>query len=130
MLVLSRRLNQKIVLPGSRTTIQVVALTPGVVRLGIEAPPEVAVYREEVWERAGQWGPAGVQPGSSGVGGESPECGSSEQGGVGTALAELAALRRKLRAHRVTGLQANLDRIEQELKSLWRREEEAVGNAS
>ena len=37
MLVLTRRLNQKIVLPGIGTTIQVVAVKPGVVRLGMRA---------------------------------------------------------------------------------------------
>jgi carbon storage regulator CsrA len=55
MLVLSRRLNQKIVLPTVQTTIQVVGIKSGAVRLGIEAPPEVAVLREEVQDRIAQW---------------------------------------------------------------------------
>jgi carbon storage regulator CsrA len=48
MLVLSRRLNEKIVLPGLGITVQVVALRGGTVRLGIEVPPDVAVLREEL----------------------------------------------------------------------------------
>jgi carbon storage regulator CsrA len=48
MLVLSRRLNQRIVLPAFHTAIQVVAVKGGLVRLGIDAPPDVAVYREEL----------------------------------------------------------------------------------
>src|SRR5437588_11810945 len=48
MLVLSRRPNQKIVFPGMNTTVQVVSVKPGVVRLGIEAPRDVTVLREEV----------------------------------------------------------------------------------
>ncbi len=51
MLVLSRRVNEKIVLPGIDTTIQLLSTKQGLVRLGIDAPPEVAVFREEVWDR-------------------------------------------------------------------------------
>jgi carbon storage regulator len=48
MLVLSRRLNQKIVLPGLGVTIAVVAVRGNAVRLGIQAPPQVPLAREEV----------------------------------------------------------------------------------
>jgi two-component system, OmpR family, response regulator len=48
MLVLSRRVNEKILLPGINAAIEVVSLKRGVVRLGIEAPPEVIVLREEL----------------------------------------------------------------------------------
>jgi carbon storage regulator CsrA len=48
MLVLSRRLNEKIVLPGLSITVQVLDVRRGAVRLGIDAPPEVTVLREEV----------------------------------------------------------------------------------
>lgn len=60
MLVLSRRTNEKIVLPELAVSVQVVAIKPGTVRLGIEAPREVTVLREEVAQRAEQWhAPAG-----------------------------------------------------------------------
>ena len=55
MLVLSRRVNQKIVFPGIQVTVSVVRVQGGVVRLGIEAPPEVTVLREEVADRAAEW---------------------------------------------------------------------------
>jgi carbon storage regulator CsrA len=48
MLVLSRKPNEKILFPDWSTTIQVVSIKPGVVRLGIEAPPDVTVLRAEV----------------------------------------------------------------------------------
>ena len=51
MLVLSRRTYEKIVLPDLQTTLQVVAIHGGAVRLGFEAPSELRVFREEVWER-------------------------------------------------------------------------------
>jgi len=48
VLVLSRRLRQKIVLPGLNLTVQVLEIKGGTVRLGIEGPPEVPVLREEL----------------------------------------------------------------------------------
>jgi carbon storage regulator CsrA len=50
MLVLARRLHERIILPALDITIQVVALQGNMVRLGIEAPREVGVYREEVYD--------------------------------------------------------------------------------
>ncbi|MCC7420471.1 MAG: carbon storage regulator [Planctomycetaceae bacterium] len=46
MLVLSRRSNETIVL-GESIRVTVVAIRPDHVQIGIEAPREVAVYREE-----------------------------------------------------------------------------------
>lgn len=48
MLVLTRRPNEKILLPGQNTTIQVVGIKGNAVRLGIEAPPEVEIIRAEL----------------------------------------------------------------------------------
>jgi carbon storage regulator len=47
MLVLSRRLNQTIVIAG-RVRVTVLAITPGRVELGVEAPLQIAVDREEI----------------------------------------------------------------------------------
>jgi carbon storage regulator len=47
MLVLSRKLNEKIVIDGN-ITITVVKIDRNQVRLGIEAPGQVPVYREEI----------------------------------------------------------------------------------
>jgi carbon storage regulator len=48
MLVLSRRVNDRIVLPDLGITVVVLDVKGGRARLGIEAPPEVAVVREEL----------------------------------------------------------------------------------
>lgn len=48
MLVLSRRRGERIVFPGLGVTIEVVRLAGNRVQLGIAAPPEIAVHREEV----------------------------------------------------------------------------------
>jgi carbon storage regulator CsrA len=48
MLILSRRQNEQIVLPGLGITIVIVAIKPGVVRIGIKAPPDIAILRTEL----------------------------------------------------------------------------------
>lgn len=48
MLVLSRRANEKLVLPTVNVAVQVVKILGNAVRLGIEAPGDVPVYREEL----------------------------------------------------------------------------------
>ncbi len=47
MLVLSRKLGESIVI-GDNVVVTVVKIDRGQVRLGIEAPPEVGVFREEI----------------------------------------------------------------------------------
>lgn len=60
MLVLSRRLHEKILLPGLNVVVEVVAVRGEVVRIGIEAPPEVKVVREELL--AARPRPASISP--------------------------------------------------------------------
>lgn len=47
MLVLSRKLNEKIVINGD-ITVTIVKIDRNQVRIGIEAPGHVPVYREEI----------------------------------------------------------------------------------
>ena len=55
MLVLSRHKGQSIYIGGRLIRVQVVEVRPnGVVCLGIDAPPEIAVHRGEVQERVEQ----------------------------------------------------------------------------
>jgi carbon storage regulator len=48
MLMMTRRAGQKIVL-GDDITIEVVEVAGNTVRLGVNAPRSVPVYREEIW---------------------------------------------------------------------------------
>jgi len=57
MLVLSRKLNEKIVIDGG-IVVTVVKIDRNQVRLGIEAPGHIPVYREEILPRAFQTTPA------------------------------------------------------------------------
>ncbi len=49
MLVLSRKRNEQIRVPDLDLTITVLEIRGNTVRLGIMAPEDVAVYREELW---------------------------------------------------------------------------------
>ena len=51
MLVLSRRLNEKILLPSIHTSVEVLDIKGDRVRLGIEAPASVTILREELAAR-------------------------------------------------------------------------------
>ena len=51
MLVLSRKMGERIQL-GNQITVTVVKIQGNTVRLGIEAPPHMAVVREELTKRA------------------------------------------------------------------------------
>jgi carbon storage regulator len=51
MLVLSRKVGEKVVVPGCGLTLTVLAVQGSRIRLGVEAPVETAVYREEVWQQ-------------------------------------------------------------------------------
>jgi carbon storage regulator len=53
MLILTRRLGERIMVPGCQLTITVCAIQGRSVRLGISAPAEVQVLREELWQQRG-----------------------------------------------------------------------------
>ena len=51
MLVLSRKIGERVLLPDYELAITVVAVEGNRVRLGISAPAEITVYREEIWDQ-------------------------------------------------------------------------------
>jgi len=51
MLILSRKVGEKVIVPDCGLTITVLAVQGQRVRLGISAPADTAVHREEVWRR-------------------------------------------------------------------------------
>ena len=50
MLVLSRKVDQKIVIPSLDATIQILAIRGNTVRIGIQAPADVTILRAELVE--------------------------------------------------------------------------------
>lgn len=59
MLILTRRLNETIMI-GDDVTVTVLGVKGGQVRLGVLAPKETAVHREEVYERIKREAQSGV----------------------------------------------------------------------
>jgi carbon storage regulator len=53
MLVLSRKINEKIVIDGG-IVVTVVKIEGGQVRLGIDAPGHIKVFRQEILGKAGR----------------------------------------------------------------------------
>jgi carbon storage regulator len=62
MLVLSRKIGEKVVVPGCELTLTVLGVQGNRVRLGITAPPEVTVLREEVSRRPERQAVQGEEP--------------------------------------------------------------------
>ena len=60
MLVLSRRLDEKVFFPEFNITVEVLAVNGSTVRLGIEAPPHVTVLRAELCNGEGESFPEGM----------------------------------------------------------------------
>ena len=54
MLVLSRKIGERILVPNSNVVVTVVSVKGNQVRLGVSAPADVVVYREEVWRQIGR----------------------------------------------------------------------------
>lgn len=50
MLVLTRNLNESIVINGD-IIVKVIGIQGGQIRLGIEAPKNISVHREEIYEK-------------------------------------------------------------------------------
>jgi carbon storage regulator len=57
LLLLSRKLGERILVPHCELAVSVIAVEGKAVRLGISAPEDIAVYREEVWQQLHQQAP-------------------------------------------------------------------------
>jgi carbon storage regulator len=62
MLVVGRKIGERIVVPHFELSVTVVGIHGNTVRLGVTAPAEIGVYREELWRRAGSRAAAHDQP--------------------------------------------------------------------
>ena len=56
MLVLSRKVGERILI-GDQIAVTVVRVAPGLVRLGVEAPDDMPIVREEIKDQLKQDGP-------------------------------------------------------------------------
>src|SRR5262245_43165641 len=113
MLVLSRRLQEKIVLPAINTIIRVVAVKAGAVRLGIEAPPDVRVLREELLQRPGETTVPEPAPRES-----LRQLNHLVRNRLNSATIGLALVRRQMRASQPDAAEQTLRTVEAELAGL------------
>jgi carbon storage regulator CsrA len=125
MLVLTRRLKEKIVFPSINTEIQVLGLKGGQVRLGIEAPPQVAVLREELAGQREDWNGNETEPRLASAGSSSlREFGHLVRNRLNDIGLNLAVLRQQLDqaqadpAHSAISRNSTISRIEEDLKKL------------
>jgi carbon storage regulator CsrA len=112
MLVLSRRLNEKVLLPTVPAVIEVVAAQGGLVRLGIEAPPEVPILRGELCR-----GEPAVAAGGEAA---AVPLRQALRNRVNNVILGLALLRLQLQDGAGAAMHQTLDGLEEELRALRR----------
>lgn len=66
MLVLSRRVGESIVI-GDNVTVTVLEVRGDVVRVGVDAPRQVTVHREELWRELEEANRASASPSESAI---------------------------------------------------------------
>jgi carbon storage regulator CsrA len=117
MLVLSRRPEEKIVLPTVPAVIKVVSAQAGVVRLGIDAPEDVPILREELCspERA-----ALLRARSRPTAAPAVELGHSVRNRVNNLLLGLALLRLRFAEVADVVVHKTLEGLEEEAEALRR----------
>jgi len=119
MLVLSRRVNEKIVFPGLQAVVEVLGVKAGAVRLGVTAPPEVLILREELRQRPTNAAPAA--PAAPDLKAERERliqlvCNRLKVSGVG-----LEVLRGQLQAGQAEDALTVVERLAEDLQLLQRR---------
>jgi carbon storage regulator CsrA len=126
MLVLSRRLNERIVLPAINATIQVLGVKPGVVRLGIDAPPDVRILREEVQDRTAEWAAKDTAAAENNVLFRLRDLNHRLRNYLNGTNVGLALLSRQLQAGLLEDAQATLAKIDKDFQALQQEDCQAA----
>jgi carbon storage regulator CsrA len=131
MLVLSRQVRERILIPEVAATIEVVAIKANSVRLGIEAPAEIVVVREEIYRQTLSRGDLGVQPNVVVPETRRPPVQHNLTNRLNAVILGLRVLREQLPIQAVPAAETLLLRMEEELRTLSQlAEKEMVGAAS
>src|SRR5207253_9214766 len=124
MLVLTRRLKERIVFPSIPAEIQVLGIKGGQVRLGIEAPPQISVVREELTDRPENENVAETSWSASPE--SSQEFVHRLRNRLNDVGLNLAILRQRVRQDQAESADLIIDRIEEELRRLRQELEEEL----
>jgi carbon storage regulator CsrA len=127
MLVLSRRLNDKIVFPGINATLQIVSVKGSTVRLGIEAPPEVAILREELQDRTENW--RAILPPVETAEARLRELRHLVRNRLNVTTIGLGLLRQQAKAGSTDDMQRTIGKMEEEMQMLRQRLENDAAKA-
>ncbi|HLJ94473.1 MAG TPA: response regulator, partial [Gemmataceae bacterium] len=130
MLVLSRRADEKILFPTIQTSIEVLAIKGGVVRLGIEAPPNVIVLREELQARLADQKLTATKPPEPTAAAQFRELRHLLRNRLNIASIGLEVLQQQLQAGHIADAEVTLARIQDEFQSLLQRLEKEERNPS
>jgi carbon storage regulator CsrA len=117
--------NEKILFPGMNVSVQVVSLKSGAVRLGIEAPPEVAIWREEL-----QGGEIAKTLRASSTAQDSLSLKDHLNARLKETSIEVGMARLQLRAGCIQNVAVMLERIHDELQGLRRQLETGMERPS
>lgn len=127
MLVLTRRENEKIVFPAVDTTVEVLEVKAGRVRLGIKAPKELQILREEVMQSDAQRAErSGVDAFAMSMLRKTKH---QIRNQLNSATVGLALARRQLKAGLTESLEVTLDRIGHGFENLEQQVEGLVEQA-
>lgn len=129
MLVLSRRPNEKIYFPTINTTIQIVSLKSGAVRVGIDAPASLPVYRAELYQRAQEALPSAVPSPVSLFPEMLAETLHQMNNHLNSSTIGVALLRRQLDLQMTGEMVSTIGKVEQELVAL-KQSIETLANAA
>src|SRR5207253_698567 len=119
--VLSRRPNEKILFPAANVTVEVVSIKHGTVRLGIAAPRDMAVWREELWNKAGQPQPSPATADAGGLEAALRDLRHLVRNRLNVAAIGLALLRRQLEAGLSREAALTIERMTGDLEMLQGR---------
>jgi carbon storage regulator CsrA len=119
MLVLTRRPNEKIVLPSINTTVQVVSVKGSRVRLSIEAPPEVSILRAELQDQATERPTTCIL--ADPIESQLRTMRHMVRNRLNVATIGLALVQQQVKAGQITEVEATLGKIDQDMQMLRER---------
>jgi carbon storage regulator CsrA len=118
MLVLSRKPDETITFPTINAAVRVLSVKSGVVRLGVEAPPEVTILRGELSDRPAERGPIPARPQVSRTEADLHKLSQLVRDRLLIGCVGLTVLRRQLREGLLGDAEGTLDRIEEDIELL------------